>query len=411
MTTAADDAQPFNPRTLLVLIGLGAVTFFAMAYFMISGEGGRAQTPAAATTNSRSAVGYRAFIELLRHMGLTVGTPSPAELSRASLRIVLAPKDAQEVRAMLARRYPPVLIVLPKWQAFARPFSDRVSAARLLDPRVPEDIAHAVADDVQIVRPDNPGPWHTRLAAAEPTIGHPQLMRSAKLCPDIASGDDILLGHLCQRPSVIVLSDPDLIANHGLWRGDNAVLAMAAIDRSRYDYGPIVALEVASLAPPERSLWKLALSPPFLLITFTALVAAAIAVWAAAVRFGPPQPEEPLRPGGVLTLIETTARLLRERIDGPRLLRRYADLLVLDAGNRLHAPRQLSGPAEIGAWIDQARRPALPPSMPPSGARPSYVELSRGVDALARGDKASAAAVVATAAQLHRWREDLLNGR
>ena len=28
-----------------------------------------------------------------------------------------------------------------------------------------------------------------------------------------------------QDPNVLVLADPDLLANHGLWRGDNAVLA------------------------------------------------------------------------------------------------------------------------------------------------------------------------------------------
>jgi hypothetical protein len=405
--TTSGEAQPFNPRTLLALIGLAAVTFFAMAYFMIAGEDGRSRPQASATTNSRSAVGYRAFIELLRHMELPVGTPSQAELAQSSLRIVLAPRSAQEVQSILSRTSRPVLIVLPKWQAFARPYSDHVASAHLLATEVPQSIARAVADDVQIVRPGSPGPWRTRLAPAEPSLAHPQLMHSDKICPDISAGEDTLLGHLCRRPAVSVLADPDLLANHGLWRGDNAVLVMAAIARARYGNGPIVALELASLAPPSRSIWRLAISPPFVLITFTALVAAAIAVWAAAIRFGPPQAEEPPRPGGLMTLIDTTARLLRERVDGGRLLRRYADLLVVDVGSRLHAPRGLQGPAEIGAWLDSARKR----DGRTSGAAPTYGELSRSIEAAAKGDKASAAAIVAAAAQVHLWREDLLNGR
>ena len=86
--------------------------------------------------------------------------------------------------------------------------------------------------------------------------------------------------------------------------------------------------------------------------------------------------------------------------DGGRLLRRYADLTVLDVGRRLRAPAQLQGPAEIGRWLD-----GLPAAAKGASA---YQELVRAIDAIAPGDKA---ATVAAAARLHRWREELLNGR
>ena len=38
----------------------------------------------------------------------------------------------------------------------------------------------------------------------------------------------MLIARVCRQPSIFVLADPDVIANHGLWRGDNAVLAMSA---------------------------------------------------------------------------------------------------------------------------------------------------------------------------------------
>src|SRR6185312_885509 len=96
------DLQPFSPRTLLALIGVGAVAFLVMAYFMIAGESGRERWPAIPSPTSRSAVGYRAFIELMRHFDLPLGSPSDGELRRASLRIVLAPASPKELHAIEA---------------------------------------------------------------------------------------------------------------------------------------------------------------------------------------------------------------------------------------------------------------------------------------------------------------------
>ena len=400
---SARELQPFSPRTLLALIALGATAFIAMAYFMIAGENGHAQRPASPTTTSRSAIGYRAFIELLRHFDLPAVAPTPAQLRHASLRIVLAPRTPQEVRAALAASAGPVLVVLPKWQASARPLSDSVADAQLLESDQVRAFAHEIAGDIEIVRPESAGTWRNDGVQGEPTLSRPQLVRSPSLCPVASSDAGILIGRLCSRPNVLVLADPDLLANHGLWRGDNAVLAMSAVANLRKGAGPIVALERVTELPPARSIWRLAFSPPFVLITFTALVAIGIALWFAAMRFGPAAAEEPDRPPGVMTLIDIAARLLRPRVDGGRLLGRYADLLTLDLGRRLHAPQRLQGAREIGAWLDASERG--------KEAGLSYADLARGVDASAGEKKPGAAAAVTQAARLHRWREEVLNGR
>jgi len=399
------DLQPFSPRTLLALIGVGAVAFLVMAYFMIAGESGRERWPAIPSPTSRSAVGYRAFIELMRHFDLPLGSPSDGELRRASLRIVLAPASPKELHAIEASTSTatPLLIVLPKWQAFARPYIDDVASVHLMASGAVEATARAIADDVEIVRPDSLGPWQERVFKGEPTLRQPQLMRSAKLCPLVSNGEAMLIGRLCRRPSVIVLADPDVLANHGLWRGDNAVLALSLVSRLRNGSGPIVALDVVTAQPPARSIWRLAFAPPFVLIALAALVALAVAGWAAATRFGPAAAEPPDRPAGIFTLIDVAARLLRGAVDGGRLLRRYADLVTLDLGRRLHAPRRLQGAAEIGAWLDAAR-PARTPGL-------GYAALRRTVDGMARGKGTEAGGVVAAAAELHRWREELLDGR
>ena len=398
------EPQPFNQRTLLALIGLGAAAFLAMAFFMISGEGGRGLRVASPTTNSRSAIGYRAFTELLRRFELAIVAPTPAQIAGASLRIVLAPKTPEEVRGGISSTPGPVLIVLPKWQAYAQTLGDSVASVRLLGPETVSLMAREIADDIEIGRPASVGAWRNEGIEGEPQLRQPQLVRSAKLCPLVSTAEGMLLARLCRRPNVVVLADPDVLANHGLWRGDNAVLAMSAVAFLRTGSGPIVALEAVAELPPSRSIWRLAFSPPFATITLAALIATVIAGWAAALRFGPPASDEPARPPGIMPLIDIAARLLRDKVDGARLLRRYAELATLDLGRRLHAPRRLQGAAEIGAWLDASKRGGSK-----DGLR--YADLARDVEAAARNDKIGPDAAVATAARLHRWREELLNGR
>jgi hypothetical protein len=160
---------------------------------------------------------------------------------------------------------------------------------------------------------------------------------------------------------------------------------------------------VAAAAAPARSIWKLAFTPPFLLVTLAALVAIGIAAWRAALRFGPPEREETAPPAGVVGLIDITARLLRPRHDGGRLLRRYADLVTLDLGRRLRAPPRLQGVAEIGDWLDRTR------ARPKAGL--SYREIVSSVEHAERQAGPGTGGVMDTAARLHRWREELLDGR
>lgn len=259
-------------------------------------------------------------------------------------------------------------------------------------------LARVIADDAEIVRPGSAGPWHHEVFRGDPTLVHPQLLRSSKLCPLVSSGEDMLIARVCRQPSIFVLADPDVIANHGLWRGDNAVLAMSFVSLMRNGDGPVVTPGAPGRQPVKSkpSVWRLAFEPPFVLITVTALVAIAIAVWLAAVRFGPPAAEEPDRPPGVHTLIEVAARLLGVRV-GNRLLRRYAELVVLDLGRRLHAPHAVSGTVETGAWLDASRHG--------EASELKYAVLAQRIES------AGPTETVARAAELHRWREELLNGR
>jgi hypothetical protein len=395
--SSATELRPFSPRTLFGLIGIGALAFAAMAWLMISAEDRAARVgEVAPSAESRSAIGYRAFVQLMQKLDVPVAS-SAFQAQRTSLQIVLEPRNPQNLKALLASGLQ-TLVVLPKWRGYARPYGDHLASVSAIDRAQVQALARVIADDAEIVRPPSAGPWRDEVFHGEPTLGHPQLVRSPKLCPLVSSGDDMLIARVCRQPSIFVLADPDVIANHGLWRGDNAVLAMSAVSLMRNGSGPVVTpgAPARERARSKPSVWRLAFEPPFVLITVTALAAIVIAVWLAAVRFGPPAAEVPDRPPGVHTLIEVAARLLGARA-GDRLLRRYAELVVLDLGRRLHAPRAVSGIAETGAWLDASRHG--------EASTLKYAALAQRIDS------AGPAETVARAAELHRWREELLNGR
>ncbi len=395
---SASELRPFSPRALFLLISVGALAFAAMAYLMISADDRAARgAEVAASADSRSAIGYRAFVKLMERLDVPGAAASPVRTQRASLQIVLELRSVQDLRALLASRSQ-TLIVLPKWRGYTRPYGEHLASVSAVDLATVQALARVVADDAEIVRPESAGPWRDEVFHGQPTLAHPQLVRSSKLCPLVSDGENMLIARVCREPSIFVLADPDLIANHGLWRGDNAVLAMSAVSLMRNGDGPVLTpgAPVRQASTTKPSIWRLAFEPPFVLITFAGLVAIAIAVWLAVMRFGPPTAEAPDRPPGVHTLIEVGARLLGARA-GDRLLRRYAELVVLDLGRRLHAPRALSGTAETGAWLDASRQG--------ESSELKYAVLAQRIDS------ASPAEIVARAAELHRWREELLNGR
>ncbi len=397
--------HPFKRRTLLALLGVAAAAFVAMAYFAIDDDAPRGGHEAAGTTGaSRSAVGYRAFIELLRRFEPSVVSRMTRTDTPAALRLLLAPADAAEVRYVVASRTGPALIVLPKWRTQRDGLADRVHAARLLTPETVRALAREVAADIEIVRPAAVAAWRAAEIRGAPELRQPQLVTSRLLCPLLSSAEGMLIGRLCARPDVIVLADPDLLANHGLWRGENATVAMNLVARIRRGDGTILALESdAAAAAAARSLWKLMLTPPFLAITIAFVIAAGVALWMAALRFGPPTKESEGPAAGIFTLIDVGAGLLHARSHGGRVLRRYAELQALDLGRRLRAPRATSSPGEIGGWVDASGRRRA--------AGPGYAELMRQVDTIEGAPKSDPAAVIGTAGRLFRWWEDSLHGR
>src|SRR5262249_51224794 len=154
------------------------------------------------------------------------------KLSRGSLLVIAEPRPSRQseeiIRTLL--KADTILLVLPKWTGKAseqRPgwlreagelFSgDAQGALRLVAPRA------------EVARESSEVTWSTNALGLVPNLASPiQLVRGTGLRPLIAGQGGMLLGEISQRNRrVWVLSDPDVISNHGLARGSNAALAVA----------------------------------------------------------------------------------------------------------------------------------------------------------------------------------------
>ena len=154
-------------------------------------------------------------------------------------------------------------------------------------------------------------------------------------------------------PSVTILTDPDVVNNHGLDEGKNARFAVGLIDELRAG-GPVVFDEIAHGYTLEPSIWKLMFQWPLVLATLQALICILILVAATAGRFGPAASAGRPYAAGKDFLIRNTAALLRYGGHDGEALRRYLTSTVHSVRVALHAPRDLNA-AAMTAWLERIR--------------------------------------------------------
>jgi len=336
--------------------------------------------PVGPTAYSKSAIGHLAFFRLLEELDIPVTiseSGSGGHVGPGDVLVIAEPRDDDatlgEVRVMLTART--VLLVLPK--RVGEPDPDRpywMAKDKLVAPENAAAVLHMVDKDATLVRaPSLTSVSGVPAIAGSPAIQKPQLVRSKVLRPLVASADGILIGE--RRTStgrVFVLSDPDLIANYALARGDNSVVAVSLIEhlRGEKNDGEVIFDEfVHGFSPKPFHLLGILFQFPFILVTAQMGVAVLLLAWAATGRFGAPTPvAEPLA-AGKRSLIDTGARLLTHAGRIPDISERYYEAVVRDTGRRMRAARGLDLPAVL-AWLSQA--PGAP-SAPTGIAAPQQI--------------------------------------
>ena len=349
----------FSISTIIWLLVVGLTSFAATVLLAVFGADLVPLRTPGAHAWSVSAIGHRAFAEALRGLAIPVviSRHRPADTAGAAGLLVVAEPSLEHADPVLegAAR---VLFVLPKWTGPANPDKPQwLGSADLLSAAEVESVARRVLADAVVVRFDGPVPLSASSLAGRPDLPRPQLLRTARLRPIIAGDGGILLGEVSgETPGdgsrIWVLSDPDLIANHGLHRGANAAIAVAIVEALRPAGGAVVfdATVHGFARPPD--LWRELFSFPLVLVTVQALVAAVILVWAAAGRFGAPEPPSAPRKGGRSALVDSAAGLLATGGHLQPLVRRYLEVTTRDVARRLHAPRTLDD-AGTARWLER----------------------------------------------------------
>jgi len=177
---------------------------------------------------------------------------------------------------------------------------------------------------------------------------------------------------------LFVLSDPDLIANHGLARGDNAGRALGLLSRIPGAGQTVVVDETLHGFEQTPSLWRELFVFPLLSATLQGLLALLMLVWSGLGRFGAPMPTSSTHASGRALLIENTAALLGSAGHSAHSLARYLDVTIGDLAQtpaRAHAGdgRHSHGLADRGG-APTRRRPG--PRRDQGTSRPPFRDRS-----------------------------------
>jgi uncharacterized protein DUF4350 len=398
----------FGRRGAGWLAAVAAASLAAAAFLGAFGDALYDPPSSGADSFSRSAVGHRAFVELLRALGRPVvvsrhrTADKAGEAAVALLEPRLGPEDAartgvlEEIDAASRR----LLVVLPKRGAVPDPTRPRFAAwAGLLPVEDPQRVLDALELDAKVVRPARSiGAWRGELPA--PTLDAPQLFTARGVRPLVEADEGMLVGEIRAKGwHTIVLADPDVLATHGLGRGDDAALAVALVERLGRTDLPVVVDETLHGFDEQPSLTRELLRFPLVLATASALAAAALLAWAALVRFGRPRRPEPLLAPGKLFLVDSTAGLLRHGGSAGHAAQAYLRAAKDEIAHRLRPPGEAG---ETDAWLARAAETR--------GREGPLRELEERVHRLASHRAGGEEEAVRTAQAIHLFREEMTDG-
>jgi hypothetical protein len=380
--------EPFNRRT--VLWGVFASLLAAAGFFLLSTYAPDFRLGQAGGTSalSKSGVGYAGLARLLELSGDPPDMArNEAALDSSGLMIVTLSLDGDAAaldRILEHRTYLPTLFVLPKWQTI--PLQGH-EGWEMKFGRLDRSDLNRWLERVAIPKLGTGASKASRIDIVGQSVSVPAELQWIE-APDAVitsgPGEGILVEG--RNASHYVLSDPDFLNNAALKDPEKAAAALALVNWLRLNDEPVLFDLTIHGAGRTRDLGKLLIEPPFLALTLTILVAAALAFLHGLTRFGPAQPETRAIPFGKEALVNTTATLLRRagRLDG--LGGRYAALMRGRAAALLGAPQSLQG-EELDSWLD-------------SRDRKEKRGFTRRLDAVRKANRQSS---LGAARRLHDW--------
>jgi hypothetical protein len=405
----AASAGPFQLLTLIVLIVIGLAAFLGGTYLQVFDDGSGEPWTTDANSFSRSAIGHRAFVTALRKLGIPVEISRFRTLDRVgdnNLLMLIEPdaKAGEEILSELDS-VSHVLLVLPKREGrvdFNKPtWIDRMSI--LPEDDVKKVLRQAVTGG-EIIRKngavtDSASQFGGKLSLADPQY---VALNDLPLEPVLRIPEGILVA---ERKGTVnrlwILSDPDLLSNAGLDDADNGVVAVAMIESMLPSGGTVIIDETSHGFEQRPNLLRLLLHPPFIAVGIAGIAALLVLAWAGVARFGAPRAEAVGLTAGKLTLVRNAAQLLRLGTTAANLALSYRRLVLADAISELHGPPGLDE-FNQAAWLDRAAAHR--------GLKIRVKPLLDEMSALAEAGRLDAAQALRFSLDLHRWKQEILNG-
>ena len=402
-------ARFMSGRLAVLLVVISAVSLFGLMLLFAYAPDLRSENSNGGDTVSRSAIGFAGLKELLTLSGV------PTELDRGLLSrpdtrpslVILTPEAGTAARDLSEYEYvAPTLIILPKWIVTPQiPREDWVSKFGAVPVVQTTAMLQQIAPGVTLaMRPGSAKNVEVILSPTAPPgfsafiLPHVEELRSIGGAKSLLIarnyGPVLAMAKHAGHP-VYILSDPDLMNDHGLSDRVAARAALMMIAQLRQGTGPVRFDVTLNGLGRDPSLLRAIFQTPLVGATICALLAALLIGWHAASRFGAPLAPGQVFARGKKVLAANTADLLRMMGRDGAMAARYVQSARDMALARLGA-RRASAPEqdELLAIIERGESLGV-----------TYAELAREAEA-AR----TSADLQRIAEKAYAWRKGITRG-
>jgi hypothetical protein len=406
-----NEAPSFSPRAVAAVVAVAVITAVGALFFAGGSQAPGPLDAAGPGAFSRSAIGYAGIARLLDQNGVAVVKSrfnTLEKLQPGSVLVIAEPRLTSATEPTIRRllEAPAVLLVLPKWTGEpSQTHPGWLERAAVTPVYRAERVLQLVSTNGQVVRATPPSEWSMNALGAAPTPAAPvQLLRGQEFRAIVRGADGILLGELRRGERRIwVLSDPDVIANHGIGKDANAAFSIALFNALRDPGGSVVFDEMvhgyaADSSSPLGSLFQV----PFVYSTVQSILAAMLLLWAATTRFGAPETLPAALSAGRQGLLRNAAGLLEFAGRQQVIVERYVQATIRYAASQLRAPRGLAEDALLG-WLQRvgrARRVTI-----------DCAEVARRAGQLGAERRPDHRALTQAARDIHRWKREIVDAR
>jgi hypothetical protein len=401
----------FSPKVMLAWIAAVAAAFALSVWLLAFGGGGSEQRSVGPSAFSRSAIGYAGFAELIGKAGIPVTkvrTGGVASGAAGKLLVLADPSaltEGQDGHYLFgdANR---ILLILPKWYGYRHKSHQGWISDAAPAPIGYVDLvirkAGAAGKTARVARPES---WSTNALGLAPGFASTvQLIDDTKLRPVVAAGSRVLVGeHVDRNRRIWIVSDPDMLSNHGLFSGRNAEFAVALVNALRPPRGEVVFNEWVTGTPMPSSAnpLTLMLQFPYIVVTLQVLAASAFLLWAAMPRFGVPMPAPEMLAAGKQRLIRNAASLLGHSRNPEIIIANYVRLSIRGVARDLRSPPGLDW-RRMTDWLARVGEAR--------GVSVDFPGLVRRAEALTTAQPGSTRTLVEIVQDTYRWKREILNG-